>query len=241
MPLRAPRGFISESDSKVCQVGHPAPPWLAPYADLMTELVCFFVILYALSAALSKDMQNANEAIKDMMEKEKIAGEAKLDKDGLKISFQDQGNLPQFQSGFSDLTPTMKENLDKLAPQLKTLIDKGHELIVEGHTDNVPIHNDYFWSNWELSSARATTVVEYLIREHKFPPGCIAAAGYGETRPVGINDSLENKAKNRRVVFFVKNPPMPKNRCDTTPPGQLPPPRQPAPGATPGTPEEASG
>lgn len=239
--LKVPRGYISESDPKVCQIGHPAPPWLAPYADLMTEMVCFFVILYALSSALNKDMQEANKAVEEMMKQEEIAGEVKLDKDGLKISFEDQGDLPQFQSGFADLTPTMKDHLDKLAPQLKTLIDKGHDLMVEGHTDNVPIHNDYFWSNWELSSARATTVVEYLIREHKFPPGCIAAAGYGETRPKGPNATVEDKAKNRRVVFFVKNPPMKKNRCDTTPPGELPPARQPAPGAQPGTGQEASG
>ena len=241
MRLKAPKGFIDESDPKVCQIGHPAPAWLVNYADLMTELVCFFVILYALSAALSKDMQKANQDVKEMMEKEKIAGEAKLDKEGLKISFEDQGDLPQFQSGFADLTPTMKDHLDKLAPQLKTLINKGHDLIVEGHTDNVPIHNDYFWSNWELSSARATTVVEYLIRQHKFPPGCLAAAGYGDARPKGPNDSLEAKAKNRRVVFFIKNPPMSKNRCDTTPPGELPPPRQPASGAAPGAEKEASG
>jgi flagellar motor protein MotB len=241
MPLRAPKGFISESDSKVCQVGHPAPPWLAPYADLMTEMVCFFVILYALSAALNKDMQDASKAVKEMMEKEQIAGEVKIDKDGLKISFQEQDKMAQFQSGFSDMTPAMKAQLDLLAPKLKTIMDKGHELIVEGHTDNVPIHNDYFWSNWELSSARATTVVEYLIREHKFPPGCIAAAGYGETRPLEPNVTVEAKSKNRRVVFFVKNPPLAKNRCDTTPPGVLPPPRQPAPGAQPGEGQEASG
>lgn len=241
MPLRAPRGFISESDSKVCQVGHPAPPWLAPYADLMTELVCFFVILYALSAALSKDMQETSQAVKEMVEKEEIAAEVKIDKDGLKISLQEKDQMAQFQSGFADLTPAMKTQLDLLAPKLKAIMDKGHELIVEGHTDNVPIHNDYFWSNWELSSARATTVVEYFIREHKFPPGCIAAAGYGETRPLGANDSVEAKSKNRRVVFFVKNPPMPKNRCDTSPPGTLPAPRQPPPGALPGEGTEASG
>lgn len=241
MPLRAPRGFIAENDSKVCQVGHPAPPWLAPYADLMTELVCFFVILYALSAALSPDMQKAKAEVEETMKEEKIAGEVKLDNEGLKISLQEKDQMAQFQSGFADLTPTMKAQLDLLAPKLKVIIDKGHELVVEGHTDNVPIHNDYFWSNWELSSARATTVVEYFIREHKFPPGCIAAAGYGETRPLAANESVEAKSKNRRVVFFVKNPPMKNNRCDTSPPGALPAPRQPPPGALPGEGTEASG
>ena len=59
MPMRAPKGFIDESDPKVAKVGHPAPAWVVCYADLMTELVCFFVILYALSAALNKNVQNA--------------------------------------------------------------------------------------------------------------------------------------------------------------------------------------
>ena len=63
MPMRAPRGFIDESDPKVCLIGHPAPAWLVNYADLMTELVCFFVILYALSAALNKNVQNAAQQV----------------------------------------------------------------------------------------------------------------------------------------------------------------------------------
>ena len=59
MPLRAPKGFIDETDPKVAQIGHPAPAWLVNYADLMTELVCFFVILYALGASMSKQVQQA--------------------------------------------------------------------------------------------------------------------------------------------------------------------------------------
>ncbi|MBI5594484.1 MAG: flagellar motor protein MotB [Elusimicrobia bacterium] len=241
MALRAPKGFIDETDPKVCQIGHPAPAWLVNYADLMTELVCFFVILYALSAALSKDMQKANQDIQEMMKEEQIAGKTEMTKDGLKITFQEQGKMTQFDSGFAELTPAMKDVIDRVAPQLRELTLKGHEVIVEGHTDNVPIHNDYFWSNWELSSARATTVVEYLIREKGFPPGCVAATGYGDTRPILPNDSPEHKAGNRRVVFFVKNPPMKANRCDPSLPASHPEPRPPRPAAEPGEPQEASG
>ena len=241
MPLRAPKGFIDESDPKVCQVGHPAPPWLAPYADLMTELVCFFVILYALSASLNKDVQDAREQIQEMMKEEQVAGTVELNKEGLKITFQEQGKMTQFDSGFAELTPAMKTVIDRVAPQLKTLALKGNEVIVEGHTDNVPIHNDYFWSNWELSSARATTVVEYLIREKGFPPGCVAATGYGDTRPILPNDTPEHKAGNRRVVFFVKNPPMKGNRCNAELPTETAEPRPPRPTSAPGEPQEASG
>ena len=243
MPIRAPKGFIEENDPKVAQIGHPAPAWLINYADLMTELVCFFVILYALSAALNKDMQNAQKELKEMIEKGKVAGgDVKVDKDGLKLSLKENGLVPQFESGFAELTPVMKKEIDDIAPVLKKLAYKGNEIIVEGHTDGDPIHNDYFWSNWELASARATTVVEYLIREKHFPPGCVAAMGLGDARPLAPNDSPENKSKNRRVVFFVKNPPMPKNRCNPAPPGALPAPRPTRPGAAPGAaPQDASG
>ena len=102
MPLRAPKGFIDETDPKVCQIGHPAPAWLVNYADLMTELVCFFVILYALSAALNKDMQSAQKELKEMIEKGTVAGgDVKVDKDGLKLSLKENGQVPQFQSGFA--------------------------------------------------------------------------------------------------------------------------------------------
>ncbi|HBL15863.1 MAG: hypothetical protein A2X36_08735 [Elusimicrobia bacterium GWA2_69_24] len=213
MPLRAPKGFIDETDPKVCQIGHPAPPWLVNYADLMTELVCFFVILYALSAALNKNVQNARAEIEKMMEKENMAGEVKIDKEGLKVSLEEQGQMSQFRSGFSELTPSMKETLDKLAPILRKLADQNHEVFVEGHTDDIPIHNDYFWSNWELSAARATTVVEYMIRDRGFPAGCMGAVGYGDQRPLAPNDSEANRQRNRRVVFFVKSTTMGKDKC----------------------------
>ena len=87
MPLRAPKGFIDESDPKVCLIGHPAPAWLVNYADLMTELVCFFVILYALSAALNKDVQKAAKEVKEEMDKAKM-GEVKITKEGLRISME---------------------------------------------------------------------------------------------------------------------------------------------------------
>ncbi|MBI5242351.1 MAG: flagellar motor protein MotB [Elusimicrobia bacterium] len=204
MPLRAPKGFIDESDPKVCQIGHPAPPWLVNYADLMTEMVCFFVILYALSAVLNKDVQ---QAVKDVEEaKKNIHAEidVKIDREGMKISIQEKGDMAFFASGKADVTAGMLSILDQIAPTIKNL-SKNFDIVVEGHTDNVPINDEYFGSNWELSSARATTVVEYLIKDKDFSPQYLAAMGYGQYRPVcPANDTPECKAKNRRVVFFVK-------------------------------------
>lgn len=219
MPIRAPRGFISESDPKVCLIGHPAPAWLVNYADLMTELVCFFVILYALSAALNKDVQKASKDVKEMMDKGEIKGEVKIDKEGLKISIEEQGAAGFFASGAAEPTPEMDATLAKLVPNLRKLTED-HELLVEGHTDNQPIHNAYFDSNWELSTARSTSVARLLIEKYGIPNSHIGAVGYGDTRPVAPNDSPENRAKNRHVVFFIKSASLGKKKAAQGPDGK---------------------
>lgn len=201
MAVRA-KNLIPEDDPRVSPIGHPAPPWMVNYADLMTEMVCFFIILYALSAALNKNVQNAAQQIKEMMEKGEIAGQVEMNKEGLRITLQEQGNLPFFQSGKADITDEMIVVIDKLFPTLKKLSNE-YEIIVEGHTDNVPINTPQFASNWELSTARATSVVRYLISKG-IEPSMISAIGYGEYRPVAPNDTPQNRQKNRRVVFFVK-------------------------------------
>lgn len=206
MPLKQ-RDMIPLSDPRVALMGHPAPPWLVNYADLMTELVCFFIILYAMSAALNKEIQVAKKAVEAALKQEQVAGEAKVTKDGLQITLQESGENVFFQSGSPDLSPRMMVIMAKMSPTLKRLADDGHDIIVEGHTDDVPIHNDRFTSNWELSTARATRVVQYLIRQRALPAKHMGAIGYGEYHPLIPNDTEEHRAKNRRVVFLVKNKP----------------------------------
>src|SRR3989339_1265737 len=172
MPIK-PRNMIDEDDPRVCQIGHPAPPWLVNYADLMTELVCFFVILYALSAALSKDMQKANQEVQDMIKEGKMQGEVKMDKDGMRITLEEQSQVAFFESGKAELTDQMKEQMDKLSGVLLKLSEK-HDIVVEGHTDDVPMYSRQFASNWELSTGRATNVVMYLLGKN-FPPKRMAA------------------------------------------------------------------
>lgn len=204
MPIRAPKGFIEENDPKVAQIGHPAPAWLVNYADLMTELVCFFVILYALSASLNKNVQAAAAQVKEMMDKGQMKGEVKIDKEGLKITVEEQGGASFFATGAAEPTAEIDEKLALLVPNLRKL-GADHEILVEGHTDDQPIHNMYFDSNWELSTARATSVTRLLVEKYGIPAGHIGAVGYGDTRPIVPNDTPENRAKNRRVVFFVKS------------------------------------
>lgn len=201
------RGMIPEDDSRVAPVGHPAPPWMVNYADLMTEMVCFFVILYALSAALNKDMQKAQAEVQEMIKSGKMAGQVAMDKEGMRITLEEQSQVAFFESGRAELTDEMRLQMDKIAPVLYKLSEK-HDIVVEGHTDNIPIATRQYASNWELSTARATSVVKFLIGT-RFQAKRLSAVGYGEYHPTVPNDSEMNRKKNRRVVFFIKNNPYP--------------------------------
>lgn len=208
MPIRAVKGMIPEDDRRVAPVGEPAPPWMVNYADLMTELVCFFVILYALSAALNKDMQKAQQDIQEMIKEGKMSGQVQMDKEGMRITLEEQSQVAFFESGKAELTDQMRSQMEKISPVLYKLAEK-HDIVVEGHTDDIPIFTKQFANNWELSTARATSVVMAML-DSKFPPKRMAAVGYGEYHPIVPNDSEANRKKNRRVVFFIKNNPYPE-------------------------------
>ena len=77
------------------------------------------------------------------------------------------------------------------------------DLRIEGHTDNVPIRNARFASNWDLSTARATETVRLLMSKYNFAPERLAASGYAEYRPIASNDTADGRAMNRRVDIVV--------------------------------------
>jgi len=116
---------------------------------------------------------------------------------GLVISLAEAGFFP---SGSATMRPDSVEPLLALA---ETFQDPGFRITVEGHTDNVPVRNAKFNSNWELSTARASTVVALLIDKAAIVPTRLSAAGYGEFKPVVPNDSAEGRAKNRRVDIVI--------------------------------------
>jgi chemotaxis protein MotB len=105
-----------------------------------------------------------------------------------------------FDSGSDQLRPEGVELLNSLAPPILSL---GSDVRIEGHTDNVPIQRGRFPSNWELSTARATTVVAYLVHQFGFSPEKLSGAGYGEFRPIESNDTPEGRARNRRVDIVI--------------------------------------
>jgi chemotaxis protein MotB len=111
-----------------------------------------------------------------------------------------------FDSGRATLKPGGKEVLKRLGGVIKGLTDK--VVRVEGHTDNVPIAKPLrriYPTNWELSAARATTVVRFLQESAGVPPQMLVAAAYSEYHPIVPNDTPENKQKNRRIEIALQN------------------------------------
>ena len=130
-----------------------------------------------------------------------------VDAGELKISLRDGRMVLQlpnevlFDSGRTDLKPTGKDALASVAQVLKT-IGKRH-LQVAGHTDNVPIQNSAFASNWELSCARALAVVHFLVAQG-VPPDLLSAAGYGQFDPAASNDTPTGRQGNRRTEIVLQ-------------------------------------
>jgi chemotaxis protein MotB len=117
--------------------------------------------------------------------------------DGLVISLQEVGF---FESGSADLRASSIAPMARIAA---ILLNTGLQLRIEGHTDNVPIHNSQFASNWELSVTRGIRVLQALIDRYHFAPDRLAVAGYGEFHPVASNDTEEGRRLNRRVDIVV--------------------------------------
>jgi chemotaxis protein MotB len=107
-----------------------------------------------------------------------------------------------FNSGKSDLVPTALTLVDRIA---KILVDLHYQIQVNGFTDNVPIHNPQFDSNWDLSATRAISVVKRFVAAG-IDPTLLVGAGFGQYHPVATNDTVEGKATNRRVSIVVVSP-----------------------------------
>lgn len=215
--------------------------WLVSYADFVTLLFAFFVVLFASSTvdrskvqrfassfeALMRQPGASRPALKgarsprpvsstpealtvsqmapilDQLERdlapEISSGEVRitLEPRGLVMSLSDAGF---FAPGDDRLQPGSRKTLRKAAAALTRIPG---EIRLEGHTDDEPIHTSRFPSNWRLSTARAVAVLRLLVREHGIEARRLAAAGFGEQRPLAPNDSAANRARNRRVDIVV--------------------------------------
>jgi chemotaxis protein MotB len=142
--------------------------------------------------------QQIETLLKPEISKGKVA--TRLDARGLIISL---GEIGLFDSGSDELKPEGRGLLDVL---VTSLLGTDNQLRFEGHTDNVPIKTVRFPSNWELSTARATSVVSYAVTKLGLSPNRLSAAGYAEFHPVAANDSADGRARNRRIDVLVMDP-----------------------------------
>jgi len=123
--------------------------------------------------------------------------ELKARGEGLVISLQEIGF---FDSGSAQLRPGSEAAVQRIAEVLRA---QPNNVRIEGHTDNVPIHNSQFASNWELSTTRATEMIRLFITHYEFPATRLSAAGYAQYHPVASNATAEGRAQNRRVDIVV--------------------------------------
>ena len=142
--------------------------------------------------ALQKELNDSLGA--EIQRKEVVL---KANREGLVISLREVGF---FDSGSAELRPASEAAVKRLA---QVLDGQANNIRIEGHTDNVPIHNTQFASNWELSTARATEMIRLFITHYNLAATRLSAAGYAEYHPVATNDTSEGRAQNRRVDIVV--------------------------------------
>ena len=233
--------------------------WLVSYADFITLLFAFFVVLYASSKADQKKQAQVAQAIDSAFHSLGIfpeAGRVPSNLKNMSVFSKDQPISPMtIVMGEDVLSPAqVKEDLDHVQQHMQRLLadqiaqhtvsvqmgkdglvislrEAGffhsgsatpetqtlpvlrqiaealgktrYDLRIEGHTDNLPIHNAEFDSNWELSSARATHLARIFLATGAIPPSRISAAGYAEFHPVASNDTAAGRAQNRRVDLVI--------------------------------------
>lgn len=147
-----------------------------------------------------QSFEDIKETLEQMTKNGDMEGvDAQITDKGLLITMK---NDLLFYSGSATLTDKAMKTLDNVGILIGEKFAL-HNIRVEGHTDNQPINTFLFPSNWELSGARSSSIIRYLITRFKFMPNLFTAVGYGDTRPIVDNKTIENRAKNRRVEILV--------------------------------------
>lgn len=200
--------------------------WLISYADLITLLLALFIVMYAASdrerakiIAESFSAENGSESpsgtgvlpgsesVKDEEKLQKVflgnpvlseKAKIKQTERGLVISISEAGF---FAPGEAVIQSETEAIISTLADSLK---ESNTPIRVEGHTDATPISNAKYSSNWELSTARASAVLQKLV-EFGITPERLSAAGYGGFQPIADNATAEGRTQNRRVDIVILN------------------------------------
>lgn len=180
------------------------------FNDLLTVLLTFFILLVSASDISLSKVQDLSSSVAEVFGPAKNEDQRTLliraigHTDGIEARAVEGGvsiALPEsvvYPSGSTEILH--REVLATVGQKLKKAAGS---ILVEGHTDSVPVTNGAFPSNWELSALRAVNVVKFFVDECGIDPRNLSAAGYADSRPVASNDSSEGRAQNRRVNLII--------------------------------------
>lgn len=160
-----------------------------------------------------KARQAALKQEQEDLEKLKKQIDEYIDKNGLTTDLETKLNMSQLMITISDnalfapAQATVKPESRELAVAIGKMLEgyPDYEVIISGHTDTTPISTIFFKSNWDLSSMRAVRFMDILLENKKLNPKMFRAVGYGEYQPIADNDTVEGKAKNRRVEVSISH------------------------------------
>lgn len=159
-------------------------------------------VVPTLSEVRSRDLVKVSDQLGEAARRLGAVSGIQIRSDAESITVSLADNL-LFDSGSAELRPGARAVLAAVATVLRELPNR---LRIEGHTDNVPVNNPEYPTNWELSAARATAVARYLIEEEGIPPDRLYVAGYADTRPIADNATPEGRALNRRADIVILYP-----------------------------------
>jgi len=192
--------MVKRKTSEVIQIGPTAPGWMVTYGDLMTQLLIFFVMMFALASAMNElQLITLKNKMQQYIDRENLGNDVSMqvDERGLVVSFH--GNK-MYEKGEADIKPEALKALANLAAFVRP---QPNEVRIEAHTDLTEAPGKYL-SLWNLSSARASSIAKQLIENIYFPPYRLSSAGYAEQKPFIKKDGATYVALEGRSADLLK-------------------------------------
>jgi chemotaxis protein MotB len=182
--------------------------WLVSYTDVVTILLILFIAIAAqsLKARVEPPPLPVKQDVKVDPPVNLHRVEEKLRALGLDLKLESRGliiSLPQailFQSGDDRVSPSARPIISSIAG---VLLEINNKIALVGHADAVPIHNQRFKNNWELSAARSLSLLTLLTTEYGIAEQRLSIQSYGTSNPKGSNETKEGRAENRRVEILI--------------------------------------
>jgi len=180
--------------------------WLVSYTDVVTILLILFIAIAAQSLKARVEPPPIRVPPTNLHRTEE-----KLRSFGLDLKLESRGliiSLPQailFQSGDDRVSPSAQPVISQIA---SVLLEVNNKVALVGHADAVPIHNQRFKNNWELSAARSLSLLSLLTTEYGIPESRLSIQSYGTSNPKGSNATEEGRAENRRVEILIFDEPV---------------------------------